>query len=250
MKKEILFQAMYNLGIKRLEKKIRHVLSVQPNEQIANQRGAITWDESDAIATDVQKKLRCRESDRILEIGCGTGLIAERIAKDLRTYIGLDIIYDLLKSAKRNNTSINTNFLQGDGQVLPIKSGVIDRVLMYNVILYLPPLILKSILRECKRVLKPGGVLLIGDIPDPHNLLDLVRKQSSDSWRVVFLAMNRMLVFRLRKFFNQPGGGWYSPEGLHKILLSHGFVGVFMPQGASCPFGYYRYDFRATLTEG
>jgi ubiquinone/menaquinone biosynthesis C-methylase UbiE len=236
---------IYQMRRKALEKKLWY-LSAHEDEQIANQRGAITPVESAAIADDVQQKLKCRNTDLVLEIGCGTGLLAKKITDDLKTYIGLDIIYDLLKSAQQNNRSARTNFLKADGQTLPIKSGVIDRILMYSVILYLPPLILKSILQECQRVLKTEGVLFIGDIPNPNNLGEFFKTDNVKTWRIPFLIRKRLLKIWLRKLSNSPCAGWYRPEEIQSLLFKEGFAGTMVPQGPQSPFRHFRYDILAT----
>lgn len=247
MKARTILGLIYHVRRKALEKKLWY-LSANEDEQIANQRGTITPIESAAIADDVQKNLKCRNTDLVLEIGCGTGLLAKKIADDLKTYIGLDIIYDLLKSAQKNNASANTNFMKADGQALPIINGVIDRILMYSVILYLPPLILKSILQECQRVLKAGGVLLIGDIPNPNNLREFFKRENIETWQIAFLIRKRLLKIWLRKLSNSTCAGWYRPEEIQGLLLKEGFVGTVVPQGPKCPFRHFRYDILATPT--
>jgi ubiquinone/menaquinone biosynthesis C-methylase UbiE len=243
-----IFQITYDITRKKLIKKIKTFAS-SGDEIFANQRGKITFTESEAIDIDVHRKLGCQESDLVLEISCGTGLLARKIANGLKIYIGLDVVKALLCMAKEKNALANTHFLQADAQTLPIKNRLVDRLLIYNVILQLPPRIFKSILKECKRVLKPDGVMLIGDIPNPDKLIEFAKKQSSVPWRIAFLAAERAIILRLKQVFNLPGGGWYRPKKMEKILRKEGFVGTILPQAADCPWVHYRYDVLARVVE-
>ena len=239
---------MYDITKIKLIKKIKMFAS-SGDEIIANQRGKISFTESEAIDVDVHRKLSCQESDLVLEIGCGTGLLARKIASGLKIYIGLDFVNALLCMAKEKNALVNTHFLQADAHTLPIKNSLVDRLLIYNVILQLPPRILKSILKEFKRVLKPEGVMLIGDIPNPDKLIEFAKTQSSVPWRIVFLAAERALIIGLKRVFNLPGGGWYRPKEMEEILRKEGFVGTVLPQAAGCPWVHYRYDVLARVVE-
>lgn len=175
---DAVLQKLYPRYQQKLTQKIKK-LATSGNEQLANQRGPMSLAEAEAIATDVRQKLNCRQSDRVFEIGCGTGLLGKAISRDLGVYVGCDLVFDLLQLAKQNIVSKNMYFIQADGLALPVSTGSIDRVLLYSVILYLPPSVLKTILKECKRILKPNGFLLLGDIPDPNKVREYLRKRHS-----------------------------------------------------------------------
>ena len=57
----------------------------------------------------------------------------------------------------------NASFLQGDAATLPFRDGCFDLVLSHSVIEHLPSAV--GYLRECHRVLRPGGVLYLSTAP-------------------------------------------------------------------------------------
>ncbi|MFC1558642.1 class I SAM-dependent DNA methyltransferase [candidate division KSB1 bacterium] len=60
-------------------------------------------------------KYKCRS---ILELGCGNGILASYFLKSNYEYTGLDISYEMLEIARKNNPDIN--FIQGDMRDLQI----------------------------------------------------------------------------------------------------------------------------------
>jgi len=61
------------------------------------------------------KKYNCRS---ILELGCGNGNLASHFLKSNYEYVGLDISYEMLEIARKNNPDVS--FIQGDMRDLQI----------------------------------------------------------------------------------------------------------------------------------
>lgn len=90
-----------------------------------------------------------------LEIGVGPG----RFALALQVEFGLDpAIAPLRLAARRNIMAIN-----GLGEQLPVRSRAIGTVYLLFTLCFLPDP--GKVLRECSRILLPGGRLIIGLIP-------------------------------------------------------------------------------------
>jgi SAM-dependent methyltransferase len=69
----------------------------------------INYDEEFSFYNDLLQKYNCKN---VLEIGCGTGNLADRFVKGNIEYTGLDMSGDMLSIAKKNHTGCN--FIQGD----------------------------------------------------------------------------------------------------------------------------------------
>ncbi|GAB3907812.1 hypothetical protein GCM10029964_106590 [Kibdelosporangium lantanae] len=98
----------------------------------------------------------CRDAV-VLEAGCGEGYGAALLAEVARTVVGLD--YDLLATAHVARTYPRVHMVRGNLVGLPLVSGSVDVVANLQVIEHLwdQP----GFLRECWRVLRPGGHLLV-----------------------------------------------------------------------------------------
>ena len=213
---------------------------------VANQRPGISPGDWEAIRHDVVSKLGCRKTDRIVEIGCGTGLLGEAIVRHVKLYVGYDLIHVLLQRAKKGTPSECACFVRADGRALPMRNESVDRILIYSVVLYLPPAVLRTLLRECLRVLKFGGFMLLGDIPNPDRVINFLTRGSGKRNRGWTLIRLRTLVFLAKKgiqrILHMPGGGWYRPYDIMRILVEEGFDCECADQPSRLPYSHYRYD--------
>lgn len=126
--------------------------------------------------------LRPAPGERILEIGGGVGVHAIPVAKALGfgELCTLDVqepmLNHLMCTAARAGLS-NINPALGDGQALPYETGRFDGAYLISVLgeMTEPP----AALRELRRVLRPGGRLVVGEMaldPDFVPLRTLKRK--------------------------------------------------------------------------
>jgi SAM-dependent methyltransferase len=98
--------------------------------------------------------------DRVLDVGCGTGVLArtaaDRVAAESQV-TGLDRNAGMLAVARRLRPQID--WRQGDATVLPFTDASYDVVLSQFALMYFPDRI--ASLKEMVRVLRPGGRLAI-----------------------------------------------------------------------------------------
>src|SRR5579862_3015330 len=114
--------------------------------------------------TDLLVRHHFPEQGNILEIGCAHGIRTHLIAKHFpkTNVIGIDRSSELLQNAMEHYHDVNNlSFEQADLYELPFADNSIDFIYARLVFMHLtdPMLALKSL----KRVLKPGGRLLIED---------------------------------------------------------------------------------------
>lgn len=98
-------------------------------------------------------------SARILDLGCGTGIVArvlrERLGGAARI-VGLDVSAVMLEKARSLVPELD--FREGNAQALPFADGSFDLVLCQEMLQFVPDRV--AVLREVRRVLTPGGRLL------------------------------------------------------------------------------------------
>jgi SAM-dependent methyltransferase len=99
---------------------------------------------------------RCAGRD-VLEAGCGEGYGADLIADVARRVIGLD--YDESAVAHVKARYPRVEMLHGNLASLPLPDGAVDVVVNFQVIEHLWDQ--AQFVAECRRVLRPGGVLLM-----------------------------------------------------------------------------------------
>jgi len=131
---------------------------------------------SEAFAGRDQRKLR------LLDIGCGTGRFLDFVKQTWPRLqiVGLDMSQTYLNYAQSHlKRWTRTSFVLGKAEAMPLPDSSQDAVTSIFVFHELPPKIRRIAIRECARVLKPGGRLVIldslqrGDRPDYGGLLEL-----------------------------------------------------------------------------
>ncbi len=116
----------------------------------------------------------------VADLGCGTGHLAGLLAPNVKKVIGVDQSPAMLKAAqKRLERFSNVELLEGDITKLPIASGACDAVLLVLVLTYVDAY--GEALKEAKRVLKPGGQLVV---------IDLVKHSRDDFKRLMGQAVS------------------------------------------------------------
>ena len=104
----------------------------------------------------------------VLDLGCGTGELASAVAAAGMRSTGCDISAEMLDRAAAADPAGAVDWVQLDPgwQVLPFTSETFDAVVAASVMEYVDDP--TAVLRECHRVLRPGGVVLC-TVPDQHH---------------------------------------------------------------------------------
>ena len=114
------------------------------------------------------------------DLGCGTGQLSESLAPFVNKVIAIDDSAAMLGAARRRLASMNNVEVKTGGlESLPLEDGSLDAALLFLVLHYVPEP--ETAIREARRVLKPGGRLLIVDMM-PHDREDLLHEMGH-VWR-------------------------------------------------------------------
>ena len=95
----------------------------------------------------------------ICDMGCGPGQIARYLHRQGVNTLGVDLSPRMIAEAQRLNPEIP--FHQGDMLALPDADNSWGGIAAFYCIIHIPRERIVDALREMKRVLKPGGTLLI-----------------------------------------------------------------------------------------
>lgn len=99
-----------------------------------------------------------------VEVGCGTGPVARRMAmrSSRAQVIGIEPSPELVKHARGLAEGIaNLRFETGTGEALPLEEGAADAVVFHTVLCHVVDPV--ELLAEAMRVLRPGGTLVVCD---------------------------------------------------------------------------------------
>lgn len=169
-------------------------------------------DESDAARTGKMGLAELRSLDlngpRILEIGCGTGWLAEQLVKD-GSYVGMDLSPAAVEVAKRRVPE--GEFVAADFHSWSHAGEPFDVILMIDTIAYFRDQ--EAAVRKTRSLLKRGGILVLTTV--------------------------NPFVYSRMSWIGPPGEGqvrkWLPRSVLHELLSRNGFC-VWRSKTA-CPAG-------------
>lgn len=123
-----------------------------------------------AFRDAVRAILGQRPGARLLEVGAGTGRFGSAFGEDGDNYIGVDASSQMLRRFAERSPRSPKRLVQADGLALPFAEGTFDVVLVLHVLSGVPRW--RWMLAEACRVLKQGGLFIIGKVAGPPDGLD------------------------------------------------------------------------------
>lgn len=110
------------------------------------------------------KHLDIQSDDVILDVGCGGGININRMAEKAKKVYGVDYSIESVKLSREVNREYieqgKVEVLEGNVQSLPFDDESFDIVTAFETIYFWPDI--EKCFGEVKRVIKPGGIFLIG----------------------------------------------------------------------------------------
>ncbi|MBL9172289.1 MAG: class I SAM-dependent methyltransferase [Verrucomicrobiales bacterium] len=221
------------------------------SRRFSNRGSARRWNDMYATETPSAEEhnYRCRRDralqfllpnlpsqGRVLDLGCGAGPTLLELRRRGIDCVGVDASADMLEYAGqrlREHGLDSSGLLQSDCRQTPFPDAHFDAVLCIGVISYLPDYELA--LREIRRILKPGGLLIISWRNATH-------PAASDPVRIVRGLSQRL---KRRRAAGQGGSPEFTP-GRHlnyrKVTRKMERLGFRYVQFAGIGFGPYQWN--------
>ena len=113
---------------------------------------------------------RPRPGARALDLGCGTGIMLDKLGERFDGVVGLDISQEMLEGYDLSDLrpGLSVSLLRGDMGALPFREAGFDVVVCRSALHHMDDE--AGVLAEIARVLKPDGALVLGE-PANDNLL-------------------------------------------------------------------------------
>ncbi|HZK92657.1 MAG TPA: class I SAM-dependent methyltransferase [Prolixibacteraceae bacterium] len=139
------------------------------------------------------KELGINPDDEVLIVGAGTGLDLEFMPTDCHI-IATDITPAMISQTLKKNILLKRNLKAEvmDGQRLTLPDRCVDKIILHLILTVIPDPV--ACLKECERVLKPGGRITIFD--------KFVHKgQALSFWRKLFNPITNFLFSNISRRF-------------------------------------------------
>jgi len=198
------------------------------------QRGEpVNESQIDLIIQAVVSGLEIADHDRLLDIGCGNGLLTEKYAAIVDDVFGVDRSAELLDVARLDSINNGIKYTQcaiTDNVFSNIfKNSGITKAVLYEVIQHLDIHNVKSVLDQFKN--QTFKKLFIGGIPDKSKLGQF------------YDTAEKMAFYRKSIADNRPHlGRWWSFEELHVLCSQYKLNAKYVLQNKGLYTSHYRFD--------
>ncbi|MCL0058161.1 class I SAM-dependent methyltransferase [Dehalococcoidia bacterium] len=197
------------------------------------------------IAKTIIDTLKINQTDRVLDLCCGNGLITNIVAKHCQEIHGVDFSGILIETANKENKSQNVHYYLKN--VLKIdelfQETSFDKVYCYFAFQHLNYEDGEKLVGLTARVVKQNGLILIGDIPDKRKKLAYYNTDTLRKWINFIRAEVIRQVFRKEDIF----GWWWSPDQIKGVCKKLKLKCEFPEQDKKLPHAHYRFDVLISL---
>jgi len=184
------------------------------------------------MAGDIANKLQlARFNGALLDVGCGNSFVAAYLDIPRENITGVDYSSEMVRLARR--LSPRSRFFRREANNLVFPDNQFDRVLCYSIFHYFPDDdYSQSVIAELIRVAKPGGIILIGDVPDKRHEKEFKLASNPDYEKAI------PLIQRYSKW------RFFDLESWRENLAQKGHRCEILSQPKSLICSSYRKDFR------
>ncbi len=164
---------------------------------------------------EMLRGVQMKSADVILDIGCGDGALALILGKGAAKVVGVDINPSAIDRANSMATvtasSIKAEFLCKKLEEAGFVDGSFDKIFSFSVIEHIPNY--REVLREARRVLKPGGQMVIS----VDSLMGMSAERI-ERHRTVFKVQHYFTPTTLRELLKEIG---FTSVEAHSIFTTH-----------------------------
>lgn len=126
---------------------------------------------------EVIAQLRSHRARKVADIACGTGILSDRIERELKpdAIYGVDMSEGMLAQAQARSNRVQ--WLRGPAEQLPFDDGALDAVVTTSAFHFFDQ---PAALREFHRVLAPGGLVAVSALSTRQPLL---QASAANRWK-------------------------------------------------------------------
>ena len=187
----------------------------------------LDWGSGPMYRRQALQRAGLRKGMRLLDVATGTGLVARggvEIVGDPRRVIGIDPNNGMLREAR---TALASPLVRGRAEILPFRSDTFDMLSMGFALRHVEDL--EIAFREYRRVLKPGGRVLLLEVSRPRSRV--MRWVIRNHFQRVLPWLTRITTRSepaelLMKFYWDTIDQCVPPETILDVLRRNGFVNV------------------------
>ena len=182
----------------------------------------------DAIATEIELKPK----DVVADLGCGNGVITERVAARVAQAVGIDVSEPLLEAARANHAGSNCTYHAGDVAKLgPFPVEGVTKAYSYEVLQHLSTQEARAMLQALVEQLGDDLMFFAGSIPERARLRAFYNTPERWAYYKQHMAQGAEQI-----------GHWWERDELVALCDEFGLTCTPRDQTAALYTSHYRFD--------
>ena len=174
---------------------------LNPQMQVARTKlgEPISQDDWKLSCEHIMNQVQPRKSDKVLDLCCGNGLLTACLIDHVASVVAVDFSQKLLDNFIVSNDRITIHTYD----ILTFNFGKLqyNKILLYFAAQHFSEQTMMRILHKAHMALLPGGIFLIGDVPD-----------ASRKWNFYSKPEYRSFYFSALENDEYPVGTWFDKE--------------------------------------
>jgi 2-polyprenyl-3-methyl-5-hydroxy-6-metoxy-1,4-benzoquinol methylase len=183
------------------------------------------------IVDQIRDVLDLELGDRVIDIGCGNGLITKLVSEHCSYLIGVEQSAELCETAKQNSNSIDIEYINRSIGDMDIADMQCEKAYMYEVLQHVDYKDANDAIGRIINGLGERGKLFIGGIPDEEK-----------KWDFYNTYERREGLFKALEQDGDPIGFWYHKDFLKCIGEKQGHRVQIIEQHRDLYTSHYRFD--------
>lgn len=162
-----------------------------------------------------------RNTAKVLDLGCGTGrnisFVKDYVSKVNFEFFGIDYSASCIEYAKKQYKKYGVRYVQHDGKVLPFKNNFFDYIVSSHVLEHVPQSDTKIYFSEISRILKRGGIAVIGT-PNRKYCQDLfcINQTDNKKFRLILPHLHEYYYKELKNIL--VNGKWFEKYSVDQTV--------------------------------
>ncbi len=167
------------------------------------------------VRNAITKLFDGKESQKVIDIACGTGTQAILIARKGHLVTGVDISPDMINRARKKGSSIKVSFEINDASNIRYPDSTFDSAIISFALHDMPHTMRQKVVKEMERIVKPNGMLIFADY----------RGRSCDLIRKCIYWITKTWESRYYEDFLNKGLDYYIGENIREITRNNYLLG-------------------------
>lgn len=179
----------------------------------------------------VESKIDLTQTDDVLDLCCGNGLITTFLASGCRSVTGVDFAEGLISQIDHKSYK-NVSIIRDDVRKVSFKERSFDKVIMYAGLQYLSEKETIFLFERVMMWLRRNGLFLIADIPDMKKIWNFFNSEDREKTYFDSVKNEKPII-----------GTWFLDDCLMKMGKYVGFKSSeVLCQPENFPYAHYRFD--------